>query len=483
MAKNKKRKNIHALFHAVQKKRSTDNNHNNNSNSNSNNVSLGSTGDDPATATAAVAAVVSDADMATTVNVINIILAADPDLLQSKACKDLRRALHPLILRQLQNYEPVDYLKRVTLALMHQKWSDAMAALQGARDYQQLPKQGTIQRWVRDADGAGDCKMKLLSAMLRLGNTVSSENKHDVGQVMAKRVAAGEDLTILEGWTVPNSDATTELELDLELELPTPRELESRIVYQEEAASRTPPNMHDLLLHATLPGYMTYSDTPPPVIRHDIPFLQGGFLLDRVLTSSECHQLKHAATQLGFRPDHPSTANKPTGIDSCEWFVDHSITHELFRRVQPHLPPTMQGHALHNLNARFRCFRYAQDCVYRPHIDGSWPESRLDVDGNYDCGAGAGAAAGQPCYAKSFLTFLMYLNDNFEGGETRFYMPTEDGMVARGVVPKRGAVLVFPQGNMCSLIHEGSAVTSGTKYVIRTDVLYRQQEDAPVERG
>jgi hypothetical protein len=33
--------------------------------------------------------------------------------------------------------------------------------------------------------------------------------------------------------------------------------------------------------------------------------------------------------------------------------------------------------------------------------------------------------------------------------------------------------LVFPQANTAALIHEGSAVESGTKYVIRSDVLYR----------
>ena len=34
-------------------------------------------------------------------------------------------------------------------------------------------------------------------------------------------------------------------------------------------------------------------------------------------------------------------------------------------------------------------------------------------------------------------------------------------------------VLIFPQGNTASLLHEGSAVTKGTKYVVRTDVLYK----------
>jgi len=62
------------------------------------------------------------------------------------------------------------------------------------------------------------------------------------------------------------------------------------------------------------------------------------------------------------------------------------------------------------------------------------------------------------------------LNDDFEGGETRFYLPNG---VARGIVPRQGSIAFFPQGNTASLIHEGSAVTKGTKYVVRTDVLYR----------
>ncbi len=44
---------------------------------------------------------------------------------------------------------------------------------------------------------------------------------------------------------------------------------------------------------------------------------------------------------------------------------------------------------------------------------------------------------------------------------------------ARGVSPRAGNVLVFPHGGtMGSLVHEGSAVTKGVKYVVRTDVLY-----------
>jgi hypothetical protein len=128
-----------------------------------------------------------------------------------------------------------------------------------------------------------------------------------------------------------------------------------------------------------------------------------------------------------------------------------------------------QKFTLYGINQRWRFFRYGQGCIYRPHIDGSWPESRLSTCGNeYETDK-----SGQ---TKSFLTFLIYLNEDFCGGATRFYLAKGNGggMVARGIKPQMGSVLVFPQGNSASLLHEGTAVSQGAKYVIRTDVLYNQ---------
>jgi hypothetical protein len=110
--------------------------------------------------------------------------------------------------------------------------------------------------------------------------------------------------------------------------------------------------------------------------------------------------------------------------------------------------------------------RYGAGAVYRPHVDGSWP--------------GTGLKGGKLVYDAfgdrwSRLTFLVYLNDDFEGGETTFF--TADGrgnLQARCVAPQQGAVLLFPHGvnNVDSPVHEGSKVWSGTKYVVRTDLLY-----------
>ena len=61
----------------------------------------------------------------------------------------------------------------------------------------------------------------------------------------------------------------------------------------------------------------------------------------------------------------------------------------------------------------------------------------------------------------SQLTLLIYLNDGFVGGDTDF----RDFRV----VPKQGDALLFVHDTW----HEGAAVESGVKYVLRSDVLYR----------
>ena len=107
--------------------------------------------------------------------------------------------------------------------------------------------------------------------------------------------------------------------------------------------------------------------------------------------------------------------------------------------------------------------------------DGAWPPSAIDPTNDtyiYDS---------SPCEAKqsSLFTFLIYLNDEFESGETTFFLPSarEGTMNAYRVKPIQGSVAMFPHGETeGSLLHEGTGVRKGSKpsakYVIRTDVLY-----------
>jgi predicted 2-oxoglutarate/Fe(II)-dependent dioxygenase YbiX len=96
-------------------------------------------------------------------------------------------------------------------------------------------------------------------------------------------------------------------------------------------------------------------------------------------------------------------------------------------------------------NERFRFYRYRGAQFFKAHKDGSYERSEAEA---------------------SFLTILIYLNDDFTGGHTDFAWES--------IKPRAGSALVFPHRQM----HQGSAVESGTKYVLRTDIMYRAPEDA-----
>src|SRR5262249_14165874 len=65
---------------------------------------------------------------------------------------------------------------------------------------------------------------------------------------------------------------------------------------------------------------------------------------------------------------------------------------------------------------------------------------------------------------RSQFTFVVYLNQDFQGGTTNFYL----SRVPLVVQPRTGLALVFAHRQL----HEGTPVEAGRKYVLRTDVMY-----------
>ena len=82
---------------------------------------------------------------------------------------------------------------------------------------------------------------------------------------------------------------------------------------------------------------------------------------------------------------------------------------------------------------------------------------------------------------KSLVTVLVYLNngdgDEFEGGETFYFQHSTPGESinhdsAAKVVPKTGRVVAFEH----DLFHSGAPLDRGTKYIMRTDILFDEHE-------
>ena len=168
-----------------------------------------------------------------------------------------------------------------------------------------------------------------------------------------------------------------------------------------------------------------------------------------LLSSDECQQLINR-----FEADTPSLATVNTvhgaqvrlGVRNNErvMFTDFELATMLFQRAEPHVPGEIQGLKLVGVNELFRCYRYKPGMRFAPHPDGAFRRNECE----------------QSCF-----TFMVYLNDDFEGGHTTFLVTPEVS-----VKPLTGMALFFQH----PLIHEGSLVTKCVKYVLRTDVMYRK---------
>lgn len=139
---------------------------------------------------------------------------------------------------------------------------------------------------------------------------------------------------------------------------------------------------------------------------------------------------------------------------------DPSLAAELLEKLRPWLPATLerggQRWKLCGLNPRFRSCRYRQGQAFTRHRDGAYSLNSQ----------------------RSWLTLMLYLNDasEFAGGATRFYSDRWTDRVDRHVAPRAGMGILFDHG----LWHDGEAVSTGTKYVLRTDVLYECDGPQPL---
>ncbi|MBL8950720.1 MAG: 2OG-Fe(II) oxygenase [Myxococcaceae bacterium] len=161
------------------------------------------------------------------------------------------------------------------------------------------------------------------------------------------------------------------------------------------------------------------------------------------MKAEECDALVAAAERQGFE----ATGRRyPDGYRNNDRLVrdDAELAAWLFERIRSKLPGEPLG-----LNPRFRFCRYRDGQQFTVHRDGAWAPSPA---------------------ARTTMTVQVYLNDGseFEGGATCF---TEAGL---RVMPEKGLAIVFDH----RLWHAGEAVTRGTKYVLRTDVLYPYEAPA-----
>lgn len=135
---------------------------------------------------------------------------------------------------------------------------------------------------------------------------------------------------------------------------------------------------------------------------------------------------------------------------------------KIWRRIIAYVPTRWMGAPVVGLNEKLMFLRYNPGQFFKPFADGQYVRDN-----------------GQP----SQLTVLIYLNEDFEGGKTRFLPLTglklkdskehkpggkPPAIPATEVTPRVGSALIFQQ----DLVREEAVVTKGLKYALRTDVMY-----------
>jgi predicted 2-oxoglutarate/Fe(II)-dependent dioxygenase YbiX len=237
--------------------------------------------------------------------------------------------------------------------------------------------------------------------------------------------------------------------------------------------------------HPDLPTWATKAanpvvlsaQAPHQVERLDVPQVPGAFQLLNVLSKEECQRFIDITESLGYLDDAPvSLPRKVRHNSNITWVVDEQTDGLIWSRCQHLFADSkvhFDGDDAMGLNGRFRFYRYGEGDFFSTHTDGSWPGSRV-IDNQLVANA----------YPDrwSQLTFLIFLSDDFEGGSTQFLVNKDDpSLPARraqdaeivNVRTPAGSVLCFPHGrHPLHCLHGSAVITSGTKYIIRTDVLY-----------
>lgn len=186
------------------------------------------------------------------------------------------------------------------------------------------------------------------------------------------------------------------------------------------------------------------------LVAHDV------FTVAGVLDAAECRALIERGEALGFTPAPVRAAGGPTRRTDIRdndraAFTDPDLAAWLWDRCREHIPAVFEGGAAVGLDPDFRLYRYDPGQRFNRHKDGTAERGPTE---------------------RTRLTGLVYLNDDFSGGETAFYAADlVDGArpEVAAVTPRAGSALFFRH----DWWHEGRAVTAGRKYVLRTDVFYR----------
>ncbi|WP_338760439.1 2OG-Fe(II) oxygenase [Bernardetia sp. ABR2-2B] len=125
------------------------------------------------------------------------------------------------------------------------------------------------------------------------------------------------------------------------------------------------------------------------------------------------------------------------------FYNNQELADLIFERGKNLFVPTIGNSEVVGVNELFRFYKYDKGHKFKGHQDGNFIRNESEA---------------------SYFTFMIYLNEGYQGGETTF--------LKHRIIPQEGMALIF----LHKLYHEGSEVLEGRKYVLRSDIMYKLKQ-------
>ena len=219
-----------------------------------------------------------------------------------------------------------------------------------------------------------------------------------------------------------------------------------------------------------------------------------------VLTRDMCRRIIVACEEKGWNESsvsgggHGRTGKEDPRTNRFCVMFDDGLAEVLFENVKEYLEPDLSflGENVYFNSVtkgsewkpsfvynKMRIYKYDSGEAFPEHID---YKVKRNVRRN-----------GEEFVQQSFLSLLVYLNDDFDNGQTG-YWPNHNGIHCRFLrdiekqqSKKDHQILISPKQGMCviqdqNILHEGLP-PKGTKYLLRTDIIHERKIERRVKVG
>ena len=172
------------------------------------------------------------------------------------------------------------------------------------------------------------------------------------------------------------------------------------------------------------------------------------YSIDDVLTSDECKKYM----DLFNDPKKVELINDKHRKYYRVQFQDKELANHLYEMVKSYIPKKIKNISV-GMNSFIRLSKYEPGQFFGIHKDGI----NFDHENKKNM---------------SYATLNIFLNDDFEGGETLFYQNDKKTLTMR-CKPKSGRGSFF----YSQQFHEGAKLIKGYKYLLRTDLMINHNKD------